>query len=73
MSLVISGGTVIDPGAGVRGALDVLIDGDRVAEVGEHIAAHAKPSERIDATGCLVVPGLIDMHVHLREPGYEYK
>jgi dihydroorotase len=70
MSIVISGGTVIDPGAGAHGVLDVRIEGDRVVEVGPRLAVKG---ERLDATGCLVVPGLIDMHVHLREPGYEYK
>ncbi len=72
MALLITGGTVIDPGTGRRGAFDVLVVDGRVVEVAEpgQISAAA---ERLDASGCWVVPGLIDMHVHLREPGYEYK
>jgi dihydroorotase len=71
-SLLIAGGRLIDPGNGHDGAFDVLLDDGRVARVaaaGEISAA----DERLDAAGCWVVPGLIDMHVHLREPGYEYK
>jgi dihydroorotase len=63
---------VIDPAAGRNGRFDVLVDGDRLVDVcaPDAIAADA---ERLDATGCWVLPGLIDIHVHLREPGYEYK
>ena len=61
---------MIDPAAGLGGVFDVLIEDDRVVDVAKRIAAKG---ERIDASGCWVVPGLIDMHVHLREPGYEYK
>ena len=71
-SLLITGGTVIDPAAGRHGAFDVLIADGRIARV--TAAGEAGPAdERVDAGGCWVVPGLIDMHVHLREPGYEYK
>jgi dihydroorotase len=70
--LLISGGTVIDPLSGRHGAFDLLlVDGSiaRVSAAGD--AGDA--DQRLDASGCWVVPGLIDMHVHLREPGYEYK
>jgi dihydroorotase len=71
-SLLISGGTVIDPAAGRHGAFDILIADGRIARVSA--PGEAGPAdERVDASGCWVVPGLIDMHVHLREPGYEYK
>ncbi len=71
---VICGGTVIDPANRVHGCHDIVIDDGTIAaivEPGTRTAAGG--AERIDATGCFVLPGLIDMHVHLREPGYEYK
>jgi len=71
-ALLIHGGTVVDPAAGRNAPADVLVSGGKVAEVAApgSIAAEA---ERLDATGMWVLPGLIDIHVHLREPGYEYK
>jgi dihydroorotase len=67
--LVISGGRVIDPAAGRDGIADVLIHDGRIAAVGRgHSAA-----EEMDATGVWVLPGLIDLHAHLREPGGEAK
>jgi dihydroorotase len=72
MKLLVQGGTLIDPAAQRNGRFDLLIEGGTVAgvlEPGETAAA----AETIDASGCWVVPGLIDIHVHLREPGYEYK
>jgi dihydroorotase len=71
-SLRIAGGTIIDPLSGRHQVGDLLIaDGRvvRVASAGETVEA----DEHLEADGCWVVPGLIDMHVHLREPGYEYK
>ena len=70
-SLLVRGGTVIDPASERHGVLDVLVEGARIAAFAEPGRLEAR--EVIDATGCWVVPGLIDMHVHLREPGYEYK
>ena len=72
--LAICGGRLIDPAAGVDGAKDILLKDGRVAE----IAASGKLKERsgadvLDATGLVVAPGLIDIHVHLREPGQGYK
>ncbi|MEM7808058.1 MAG: dihydroorotase [Planctomycetota bacterium] len=67
-SLLITNGTVIDPAAGMPREADVLIRDDRIAAVG-HDLGHA--DETIDATGCWVTPGLIDPHVHFREPGDE--
>jgi len=72
--LLIRGGTLIDPAAGVHGPRDLVISGGVIAQVHEPGAADAGVAgEVLDATGAWVVPGLIDMHVHLREPGYEYK
>jgi dihydroorotase len=72
MTLLIHGGTIIDPASDLHAARDVLIDNGHIARVVEPGAA-GEADERVDASGCWVVPGLIDMHVHLREPGYEYK
>ena len=71
MRILVRGGRVVDPATGTDGVLDVLIDGPRIARVGPGPAAAA--DRTIDAAGLVVVPGLIDMHVHLREPGHEAK
>ncbi len=72
MTLLIHGGTVIDPANGRHGRYDIVVSDGRIAEI---TASTPKgfAGERVDASGCWVLPGLIDMHVHLREPGYEYK
>ena len=67
--LLIRGGRVLDPSQKRDGVADVLIVDGRVAEVGQNIVARA--GETIDATGRIVCPGFIDIHVHLREPGRE--
>lgn len=72
--LLIRGGTVIDPASGIYGRRDVLVRDGSIAAVSETIDNEgAAGATVIDAQNCLVLPGLIDMHVHLREPGYEYK
>jgi dihydroorotase len=68
--LLIKNGRVIDPAAGRDAVADVLIDDGRVAKVSADIAAPG--AELLDARGCIVAPGFIDMHVHLREPGIEH-
>lgn len=72
-AILIRGGTVVDPANGVHALRDVLIKGGKVAAVVEANGDSEAGAEVVDVTGCLVLPGLIDMHVHLREPGYEYK
>jgi len=72
MSLLIRGGRVVDPVNGVDGVADVLIELGKVARVGPSLPA-PQGAEVVDATGKVVCPGFIDVHVHLREPGYEYK
>ena len=62
--VVIRGGTVIDPASGVHREADVAILGGRVVSVGTDIR-DAPARHAIDATGCLVVPGLIDLHAHV--------
>ncbi len=69
--ILIAGGHVIDPGQ-FNGVADVLIDEGRVVAVGTHLKAPAGVT-KIDATGRLVLPGFVDLHVHFREPGFEYK
>ncbi len=69
MKLLIKRGRVIDPAQDLDQTCDVLIDGGVVAEVGASI--EAADAEVIGATGLVVCPGLVDMHVHLREPGRE--
>jgi dihydroorotase len=73
-ALVIRGGHLIDPAAGVDALKDILLKDGRVAE----IAAPGKlkatnGAEVLDATGLTVAPGLVDIHVHLREPGQAHK
>lgn len=72
MGLLIEGGRVLDPSADLDATVDVYIDGGMVQELGPGLGAKVPPqTRRIDASGCWVVPGLVDMHVHLREPGRE--
>ena len=71
MQLLIRNGIVVDPAAETEEKRDIRIDGGRVAEIGSRLPA--RDSRVIDADGCLVMPGFIDMHVHLRDPGQEYK
>ena len=71
MSILIKNGQLIDPKNNVNAKLDILIDSGKVIEIAERIDKKAKTT--IDASGKLVAPGLVDMHVHLREPGREDK
>jgi dihydroorotase len=83
VELLIAGGTVIDPEARSARVADVLVENGRIAAIepaaeGDSAAAaelaRSSPGvRRIEARGLLVLPGLVDMHVHLREPGFEYK
>jgi dihydroorotase len=74
MNLLFRGGRVIDPHAKLDKTADVLLQDGRIARVEPGIAATvAKDARVIDARDLLVVPGLVDLHVHLREPGHEYK
>ncbi len=72
MNLLIQNGHIIDPSQKIDDVLDVLVENGLVKEIGKGLTAPVGV-ETIDATGMYVVPGLIDMHVHLRDPGLEYK
>ena len=71
MRLVVSKGRVIDPVSRLDATLDILVEDGRIAAVGPELSASG--ATILDASGRVVVPGLIDMHVHLREPGFEHK
>ncbi|MCD4689337.1 MAG: dihydroorotase [Desulfuromonadaceae bacterium] len=71
MKILIKGGRLIDPSNGIDDQLDLLIENGSVVAVGTDL--DSADAQVLDATNRLVVPGLIDIHVHLREPGYEYK
>ena len=72
MNLLIKGGRVIDPSQKLDDTLDVLVENGLIKAIGTGLKAPAG-AETIEAAGKYVVPGLIDMHVHLRDPGLEYK
>ncbi|MDO9067753.1 MAG: dihydroorotase [Deltaproteobacteria bacterium] len=72
MNLFIKGGRVIDPSQNMDDKLDVLVENGLVKEIGKGLTVPAGV-KTIDASDKFVVPGLIDMHVHLRDPGLEYK
>lgn len=72
MSFLLRGAHVVDPQAGLDGVCDVLIDGSTIAQVGESLEA-PEGCEVLDCSGKYLLPGLVDMHVHFRDPGYEYK
>ena len=69
---LLKNGTIINPAAGQKAVGDVLFEDGKILSVGETITA-TDGVEVIDVTDCYVTPGLIDMHVHLREPGQEAK
>src|SRR5689334_6583714 len=73
-ALLLFGGRVIDPSNHLDAMADLLIKDGRIAAVGEDAGLNApQGTERMDAKGLVVCPGLIDMHVHLREPGQAAK
>ncbi|MCA1593304.1 MAG: dihydroorotase [Acidobacteria bacterium] len=73
MRLLIVNGYVVDPTQGINGGRDVLIEDGSVASLLARGEARPEGAEVFDATGLVVAPGFIDLHVHLREPGQEYK
>ncbi len=73
MKLLIKNGHVIDPANGIDKVTDIYVDNGEICEVGVDPDLEGVEMQIINAEGKLVTPGLVDMHVHLREPGQEYK
>ena len=77
--LLLENGYLIDPASGTEGYRDILIDGDRIFRImpqgamRQGAAGHAGGAEIIDLNGQYVAPGLVDVHVHFRDPGFTYK
>jgi len=79
MKLLLTGARIIDPTQNMDSRMDILLDDGKIAKIGANLSKSSKSKEPekitkvIDLTGMILVPGLIDMHTHLREPGFEYK
>lgn len=71
MKILIKDGNVVDPLTKKDGKYDVLIEDGQIVKVAREIEEEVE--QRIDASGCYVMPGFIDLHVHFRDPGLEYK
>lgn len=71
MKSLIKNVRVIDPALSLDEVADILIDGQTIAQVGKNI--ECADAEIFDRDGCIAIPGLVDIHVHLRDPGQEYK
>ena len=74
MNILIKNGRVLDPAQKIDDVMDVFVQDGLISEIGQNLGLDdLEELEIIDAAGKVVCPGLIDMHVHLREPGFEYK
>lgn len=75
MKRLLKGARLVDPASGIDGIRDILIDGDRIACVDRDIPPATCPDADVVELGphLVICPGFVDMHVHLREPGYEHK
>jgi len=73
VTLLVAGGRIIDPANGLDQEMDVLLRDGRVAELAAPGVLKASARETFNAKGCIVAPGFIDLHVHLREPGQPHK
>ena len=71
MTILIQNGHVIDPLTGRDEVCDVLVRDGKIQKIGTALSEEAE--QVLDASGCYVMPGLIDLHVHFRDPGLEYK
>ena len=71
--MIIKGGRIIDPGSKRDEVLDIKIEDGKIVEIAKDIEASSGNEEIIDARGKIVVPGLIDVHVHFRDPGQTHK
>lgn len=72
MKTYIKNGRVINPATGLDAVLDIELEGERILQLGSELVPEAE-SQVISAAGCFVMPGFIDLHVHLRDPGFSYK
>jgi len=79
MKLLLTGARIIDPSQNIDARMDIFLKDGKIAKIGTNLAKSIKSKDSeeitkiIDLTGMILVPGLIDMHTHLREPGFEYK
>ena len=74
MKMLLKGGRIVDPSQGMDTVADILIEDGIISRIEKDITlSKAETTQVIDLKGKIVAPGLIDMHVHLREPGFEYK
>lgn len=71
MTTLLKNGKVIDYGSKTEDFLDILIENDKIKEIAKDIKTNT--DEIIDCKGLFIIPGMIDIHCHLREPGFEYK
>lgn len=71
--VILEGGLLFDPASRTQEVCDVLIQGKRIVKKGHSLAAQFPEEEVLDCEGLWVLPGLIDLHTHFRQPGYEYK
>ena len=71
MSILFKNGTVVDYANKLEKKLDILVEGDKIAKIAENITDNA--DQIIDCSGYIIMPGMIDVHCHLREPGGEHK
>ncbi|MEG2377346.1 MAG: dihydroorotase [Clostridia bacterium] len=73
MKTIIKGGRIINPADDTDKIADICIEDGIISEIGQNLVVKGTDTVVIDATGLVVAPGLVDIHTHLREPGYEYK
>lgn len=71
--LLIKNGYLIDPKSGKEGVIDILTEKDKIVKIAQNIDVPAEGADIIDAEGLIVAPGLVDVHVHFREPGFTQK
>lgn len=67
MGILIQNGTLVNPAGEANGMLDLLCENGKISQIAPHISTEGHTV--VDATGKTIVPGLVDMHVHLRDPG----
>ena len=73
MGILIQGGRIVDAATDTDKKGDIYLEDGVITEIGEKLKIKDKSDKVIDAKGCLVMPGLIDLHVHFRDPGQTYK